>query len=450
MPALPASLDEWLRWQQRQHTTSIDLGLERIRTVARRLQLLSPAHSILTVGGTNGKGSCVALLEALLHRRLRIGAYTSPHFTRYNERIRINGEEASDDELCAAFLEIERARGSTGLSFFEYGTLAALWLFRERQVEIALLEVGLGGRMDAVNVWDADVALITSIGIDHTEWLGNTRTAIAREKAGIMRPDRPVLCGDPAPPASLLDHAARLGAPLERLGVDFHALPRDEGTWRYLYRNCDWTLPQPTLLPGEVQLHNAALAITALRKLDLCEHEDAAEALPGARLTGRFEVLREGGTDIILDIAHNPDGAANLAHNLRCYRPGRPLQAVFSALRDKDIMQLLRPLRELFDGWHISEIRNERALALDALLDLAQEVQLPRVQAYPNLAAASRAAIRAAGADGTVVVFGSTFTVGEYLARPECADGASRPGNLRPVQDRAETEAGSKVFTGGF
>ena len=417
-----ATLDEWLRWQQQLHTTSIDLGLERIRAVARRLGLLAPDCTVLTVAGTNGKGSCVALLEAMLAPQARVGAYTSPHFARYSERVRIDRREADDDLLCAAFDEIERARGAISLSFFEYGTLAAMWAFRERAVEVAVLEVGLGGRMDAVNVWDADAAVITSIGIDHTEWLGHTRLAIGREKAGILRPDRPAVCGDPRPPESLLDHAARLGARLRRLGVDFHAEPLDGATWRYRARGGpDWTLPQPPGLPGAVQLHNAASALTALAAVGRCEEAPARTALATVRLTGRFQTLDDP-VDTVLDIAHNPDSALNLARNLRRYRPGRPLHAVFSALRDKDVARVLTPLCAFFDSWQLFEVDSERAMPLDTLTALAEACGLSGANAHDSLEEAAAAARRRAGSDGTVVVFGSAFAVGAYLklaARPE-------------------------------
>ena len=410
-----ATLDEWLRWQQQLHTTSIDLGLERIRTVARRLRLLAPDCTVLTVAGTNGKGSCAALLEAMLAPQARVGAYTSPHFARYNERVRIDAREADDGLLCAAFEEIERARGGISLSFFEYGTLAAMWAFRERAVEVAVLEVGLGGRMDAVNVWDADAAVITSIGIDHTEWLGHTRLAIAREKAGILRPDRPAVCGDPRPPESLLDHAARLGARLRRLGVDFHAEARGDETWRYRARGGpDWVLPQPRRLPGAVQLHNAASALAALGAIGRCEEEPARAALERVHLTGRFQTLGEP-VDTVLDLAHNPDSALNLARNLRRYRAGRPLHAVFSALRDKDVARMLAPLCAFFDSWHLFEVDSERAMPLDTLAALAETCGLSGARAHGSLAAAAAAAQRRAGDGGTVVVFGSAFTVGAYL-----------------------------------
>lgn len=411
-----SSLSEWVDWQQRLHTSSIDLGLERIRAVARRMNLTAPPDfRVVTVAGTNGKGSSVALLEAMLRPHGRVGAYTSPHFIRYNERVRIDGMEIDDASLCHAFERVEQARGDTSLSFFEYGTLAALSVFREREIDYALLEVGLGGRMDAVNLWDADVALITSISIDHTEWLGRTREAIGREKAGIMRPGRPVVCGEPDLPASLSDQARRLGAPLQRIGVDFFAESLGSERWRYRHRDgLSLDLPAPPRLPGKVQLNNAAAALTVLQHLGRFDLETIRQALENVSLTGRFQVLGDP-VDTVLDLAHNPEGAVNLARNLRRYRPGRPLHAVFSALQEKDVANILGPLGPLVDSWHLGEVESPRAIPLQTLRMLAESCQLPEVHAHPTVTEAYREAASRAGREGTVVVFGSVFAVGEVL-----------------------------------
>lgn len=411
-----SSLSEWVDWQQQLHTSSIDLGLERIRVVARRMNLLTPPDfQVITVAGTNGKGSTVALLEAMLRPHGRVGAYTSPHFLRYNERVRIDGMEVDDEVLCAAFERVEQARGGTSLSFFEYGTLATLLIFREQAIDYAILEVGLGGRMDAVNLWDADVALITSISIDHTEWLGRTRESIGREKSGIMRPGRPVICGEPDPPISLSDQAQRLGAPMQRIGMDFFAQPLDSENWRYHHRDgMALELPVPRRLPGKVQLNNTASALTALRQLGKIDLGAIRHALETVDLVGRFQILDEP-VDTILDIAHNPDGTANLARNLRQYRAGRPLHAVFSALQEKDVANMLGPLSPMFESWHLSKLEAARAMPLQTLQILAEARKLPDVQVHPTLMEAYREAVRKAGRDGTVVVFGSVFAVGEFL-----------------------------------
>ncbi len=411
-----SSLSEWIDWQQRLHSSSIDLGLERIRAVARRMNLLAaPDFKVLTVAGTNGKGSSVALLEAMLRPHGRVGAYTSPHFLRYNERVRIDGVEADDEQLCAAFDQVEQARGDTSLSFFEYGTLAMMSIFCERDIDYAVLEVGLGGRMDAVNLWDADIALITSISLDHTEWLGRTRESIGREKAGIMRPGRLVVCGEPDPPVSLPDQARRLGAPLQRIGRDFFAEPLGLDRWRYRHRDgMALELPAPRQLPGKVQLNNAASALTVLRHLGKIDPEAIRHALETVSLIGRFQVLDDP-VDTVLDIAHNPEGAVNLARNLRRYRPGRPLHAVFSALQEKDVANILAPLGPLVESWHLGEVESPRAMPLQTLRILAESCMLPDVQVHPGVTEAYREAAARAGPDGTVVVFGSVFAVGEVL-----------------------------------
>ena len=415
-----STLTEWLDWQQRLHSSSIDLGLERIRVVARRMSLLSMDCRIITVAGTNGKGSSVAMLEAMLQPHGRIGTYTSPHLLRYNERIRIDGMEVDDDTLCAAFEQVEQARRGTSLSFFEYGTLAAMWIFRERDIDIAVLEVGLGGRMDAVNLWDAEIALITSISLDHTEWLGQTREAIAREKAGIMRPGQIAICGEPDPPFSIQDHAQRLGTRLLRIGADYHAEPVDPEHWRYRDRDgMALELPIPHRMVGTVQLNNAASVLMILRHLEMFDPQHIRHALDKVNLVGRFQILDDP-VDAILDIAHNPDSAVNLARNLRRHRPGRRLHAVFSSMREKDVTGMFEPLTPLFESWHLSEIESPRAMPLATLQLLAETCRLPNVHVHSSLADAWTAAARLAGADGTVVMFGSAFAVGEFfLARAQ-------------------------------
>jgi len=409
------SVTEWTDWQQQLHTSSIDLGLERIRVIARRMRLLSPKFRIVTIAGTNGKGSCACMLEAMLLPHERVGVYTSPHFLRYNERIRIDGVEVSDEQLCEAFERVERARHDISLSFFEFGTLAALWLFVEHKVDCAVLEVGLGGRMDAVNLWDADVALITSIGIDHTEWLGRTRESIGREKAGIMRPGKPVVCGEEQPPISLLDQAERLNALLQRIGRDYAVEVLSSKHWRYRHRDgLVLELPMPSQLPGRVQLNNAASVLSVLRLLDRLDVDVVREALENISLVGRFQVL-DSSVDTVLDIAHNPDSATNLARNLRRHRADRPLHAVFSALREKDVASIFTTLSPMFDSWSICEVQSPRAMPLETLKVLADTWGLRQAHTYSSLQHAYQAAIDRAGDDGTVVVFGSFFIVGEFL-----------------------------------
>ena len=262
-----SSLEQWLQWQETLHPVSIDLGLERVARVADRLQCRSPACIVVSVAGTNGKGSSVAMLEAILLRTgYRVGCYTSPHLFRYNERLRLQGEEIADAALCEAFARVDQARGADTLTYFEFGTLAALDIMARETLDIAVLEVGLGGRLDAVNVVDADVALITSIGIDHSEWLGMDRESIAREKAGIMRASRPVICGDTDPPDSLLAGARRLGAPCRVRGADFRITEAGRG-WHWQGEHSSYRdLPRPALA-GPHQLANAASVLMVLEML---------------------------------------------------------------------------------------------------------------------------------------------------------------------------------------
>ncbi len=412
-----SSVAEWVDWQQQLHISSIDLGLERIRAVARRMRLTQPKFRILTIAGTNGKGSSAILLESMLRPHERVGVYTSPHFLRYNERIRVDGAEVADALLCAAFEEVEFARGDISLSFFEYGTLAALWVFFEMDVDCAVLEVGLGGRMDAVNLWDADIAIITSISIDHTEWLGRTREAIGREKAGIMRPGKPVVCGEEQPPVSLLDQAQRLGAPMQRIGHDFFAAVTSDTHWHYLHNDgLNLKLPIPSQLPGRVQLNNAGSVLSTLRLIDRFDVDIARRELQDISLIGRFQML-DGPVDTILDIAHNPESAINLGRNLNRFRPNRPLHAVFSALREKDVASIFTALSPLFDSWSICEVQSSRAMPLETLRMLAQTHRLRNTRTHPSIHDAYEAACAQAGEEGTVVVFGSFFAVGEFLSQ---------------------------------
>ncbi|HSP00336.1 MAG TPA: bifunctional tetrahydrofolate synthase/dihydrofolate synthase, partial [Thioalkalivibrio sp.] len=308
------TLEQWLAWQETLHPKAIDLGLERVARVAGRLGLLEPSHAVITVAGTNGKGSTVALLDAIYRAAgYRVCTYTSPHLLRYNERIRIHGALASDEALCRAFDAVDTARGEESLSYFEFGTLAALWLFWEAAPDVAILEVGLGGRLDAVNIIDSDVAVITSIGIDHEAWLGSDREVIGAEKAGVFRAARPAVCGDPRPPASIQRRALDLGAKLYMAGRDF--------SWQAAALGQGWQwqgpgavvladLPLPALF-GPIQLNNAASALTAVTLLQArlaVSREALARGLQQVRLPGRFQQLRDKPL-VILDVAHNPQGA---------------------------------------------------------------------------------------------------------------------------------------------
>ncbi|HZV23293.1 MAG TPA: bifunctional tetrahydrofolate synthase/dihydrofolate synthase, partial [Luteimonas sp.] len=307
------TLDEWLAYIERQHPKSIALGLERVREVAARLQLARPASQVITVAGTNGKGSTVAFIESIARAAgWKVGAYTSPHLLAYNERVRIDGVDATDDALVAAFESVEAARGDTALTYFEYGTLAALWLFQRTGLDLAVLEVGLGGRLDAVNLVDADVAVITTVDLDHQDWLGNDREAIGREKAGIARAGRPLVLGEDDPPSSVLGHAYAIGASAIRAGCDFFFSPTEAGHWQWREVGAGLELPSPRLAAPS-QLRNAATAIAALRALpDTLPTDAYAQGVADTDLPGRLQRFNRIGVEVVVDVAHNPQAAREL------------------------------------------------------------------------------------------------------------------------------------------
>lgn len=409
------TIADWLAWQETLHPKAIDLGLERVRAVAERLGLLAPAHLVITVAGTNGKGSSVALLEAILAcAGLRVGAYTSPHLWRYNERIRIDRKAAADADIVAAFDRIDSARGDISLSYFEFGTLAALDLFARAQRDVVLLEVGLGGRLDAVNILDADCALVTGIGIDHVEWLGPDRESIGREKAGIFRTGRPAVCSDPQPPASVREMARALGAEWFGLGEQY-SYERMDGCWTWWGGGVRLeSLPLPAL-PGPFQLQNAAGVLMALRTLGARVPVTLAairDGLVQARIAGRFQVV-PGAVEEIYDVAHNPHGAQALAAALAA-RPcaGRTL-AVCAMLADKDAAGVAAALAGQVQAWFLAGLDAARGQSADAL---AARMHLPvEAQCCADPTAALNAARAAARPGDRIVVFGSFHTIAELL-----------------------------------
>ncbi len=411
-------LDDWLNWQQTLHPHTIELGLERVGEVARRLGLTRPDYKVITVAGTNGKGSCVAMLESILiEAGYRVGSYTSPHLLRYNERVRVQREVIPDDALCRAFELVDAARGAISLSYFEFGTLAAMHIFARSALDVTVLEVGLGGRLDAVNVQDPDVALITSIDLDHTEWLGDNREAIGYEKAGIMRAGRPVVCGDPDPPTSIGKQAAAAQAVLYQLGRDF-SYRRDGNMWAW--QSGPWhydRLPLPALR-GEVQLQNASTVLMSLSCIADQLSVDAAHIRSGLQkvvLAGRFQRL-PGPVEIIVDIAHNPAGARVFASTLRASPSAGRTHGVFAVLADKDAANMVEAVRDAIDCWYLAANRSERALPVGELRALLTSKVAQPLQSFDSVAEAYHAACRAASAADRVVVFGSAFTVAEVLA----------------------------------
>jgi dihydrofolate synthase/folylpolyglutamate synthase len=407
-----------------------------VHTVLDVMGLRRPAFAAITITGTNGKGSTTAMCETTLRRAgYKVGAYTSPHLIAYNERIRIDGRNVSDDDLCAAFERIEAARGTVPLTYFEFGTLAAFDLFRAARIDIAVLEVGMGGRLDAVNAIDSDVAIVTAVDIDHTAWLGHTREAIGYEKAGIFRAGRPAICGDPNPPAIIAAEAARIGAKLLQFNRDFFVeRSGTEWTWRCAVQGRTNVagdrmsgatderlragLPYPSLR-GDYQLFNAACALTALEMLAdrfPVTQADVREGLISGVIPGRFQVL-PGRPVRVLDVAHNAQAARSLAATLKQQRvEGRTL-AVIGMLKDKDIVSVIGPLAGVVDRWYPATLHTPRGATAAQLIESLTAAGVPPPAAgYDDVHQAYAAAQREATAADRVVVFGSFHTVGDILA----------------------------------
>ena len=412
----PETLEQWLAHIERLHPAAIALGLDRVRKVKARLSL-EPSFPVITVGGTNGKGSTCAMLEAILGQAgYRVGCYTSPHILRYNERVRIGGAEATDDALARGFSAVERARDDVQLTYFEFGTLAAVRMFIEERVDVAVLEVGLGGRLDAVNAFDADCAIVTAIDIDHTEYLGADREAIGREKAGIFRAARPAVCSDAGPPASLLRHAADIEAGLLRIGHDFGV--RDLGKhWQYWGpRGSRNALPRPALR-GVGQLDNAAAAITALEclrdRLPLSVN-DLRQGLLRVAAAGRFQVI-PGRPTVVLDVAHNPHAARALAANLSAMRsPGRTY-SVFAMLADKDIPGVAMALAPAVSHWFVAGLEGPRGASAADIEQALARVRITAVTPCASVAEAYAQACDRATENDRILVFGSFYTVGSVM-----------------------------------
>ncbi len=436
------SLDEWLAYQTQVHPQAIDLGLERLRAVLDRLGWRQPAVPVVMVAGTNGKGSVSAYCAAVMRAAgYRVGSFTSPHLRDYRERIRIHDAFVSAAELVNAFERIEAARGAVGLTFFEFNTLAALLAFEAARLDAWVLEVGMGGRLDAVNVVEPDVAVVVSIGLDHQEYLGTTLDAIGREKAGIFRKNRPAVLGAGLP-GVVADTARAIGAPLKRLGVEFTygrevdgQGPDGQGTdaqgsvWHF--RGTHWDLPQlpaPALL-GAAQFANAAIAIAALEEIACAPRPAArlhlpaaavAEGLRDVRLPARFQVIAPRGRAApqwILDVAHNPDAAQVLASNLRASRGAGRTLAVCGILADKDAAGIAAALSDCIDVWWCiptDGARGQSGAALAQTVRAAVRAQV-RVEAAERLADACEAVLREAGPRDRILVFGSFHTVGPAI-----------------------------------
>ncbi|MGB5180313.1 MAG: bifunctional tetrahydrofolate synthase/dihydrofolate synthase [Gammaproteobacteria bacterium] len=413
-----STLTDWLAWQETLHPRKIDLGLERVAQVAERMQLLTPGHGVITVAGTNGKGSSVAMLESILSAAgYRIACYTSPHLLRYNERIRIAGKAVDDATLCAAFDSVDQARGNISLSYFEFGTLAALSLFSQAHLDIALLEVGMGGRLDAVNILDGDAALVTSIDIDHSTWLGKDRETIGREKAGIFRADRPAVCSDPAPPASVRRQAQAVSARWYAPGCGFDWTTSEAG-WNWqssgkVYRD----LPLPAL-PGSHQLQNAAgvlMVLEALASRFPLSRSAIEKGLLTVTIAGRCQLI-PGAVETLLDVAHNPGSAESLAQLLRQRDVRGRTRTVLGMLADKDVAAFAAILNPVVDDWYLASLPGERGLTAEQLQQsLCGNVRTAPVQLFQDVATAFSQARADAKAGDRVVVCGSFVTVAEAL-----------------------------------
>ena len=425
-------LDDWLAWQETAHPVKIDLSLDRVRAVLARLAPPLAGVPVITVAGTNGKGSTVAFLDAIYRAAgYRTGVYTSPHLLRYNERVRVAGRAADDGELCRAFEHIDAARGDISLTYFEWGTLAALDLFATADCDVLILEVGLGGRLDAVNAVDTDIAIITSIDLDHQHFLGDTREAIGAEKVAIARPGRPLIVTDSAAPASVQAHAERCGAPLWRYGKEYLAQASGADAWAWTCGDDHLVLPMPDLA-GAVQLRNAASAVLASRllapRLPVAD-EALAKGVHQANLTARFE-RRGSHPEWVLDVAHNPEAARNLADNLRaCPLPGGTI-AVLGILADKDVAGMLAPLAGLIETWHLADLPGPRGTGAEQLAAQLGALGVTSVRTHRDVATACRAARRDAGTGiGRVLVFGSFHTV-ELALRGGVLPAAAEPATL--------------------
>ncbi|TXH76350.1 bifunctional tetrahydrofolate synthase/dihydrofolate synthase [Thiobacillus sp.] len=411
------SLDAWLARLERLHPSTIDLGLDRVRRVKDALGLV-PDFPLIVVGGTNGKGSTCAYLAAILDAAgYKTGLYTSPHLLRYNERVRVAGREASDAELIAAFERVDAARDDVSLTYFEFGTLGAMARFIDAGIDVAVLEVGLGGRLDAVNVFDADVAVVTSVDLDHMDYLGDSREKIGFEKAGIYRTGRPALCVDPVPPVSLLEHARRTGADLRCVDRDFSA-QREDDHWTYRSLDTGWTeLPLPAMA-GACQLRNASGALAALDAIQDRLPVDAAairRGLAATHVPGRFQYIAQAPA-VILDVAHNPEAARALAATLRGQPVGGRTLAVVGMLADKDAAGVFAALRDEIDAWWTCTPASPRARDARALAAVlrGQAGEAP-IHVQPDVVRALTEARSAAREDDRILVFGSFYTVAAVL-----------------------------------
>jgi len=408
-----STIYEWLAWIGSVHNTEIDLGLERIRVIAERLGLLRPVCPVVVVGGTNGKGSVVAGLQAVYRAAgYRVGAFTSPYLFKHNEEVRVNGEMATDEAFCHAFARIEAARGEVTLTPFEYHTLAALLIFQQSNLDVMILEVGLGGRLDAVNVMDGDVAVVASIDIDHVAWLGDTRELIATEKAGIFRRGKPAICGDRNPPHTLIAAAQEMGTQFFQQGKDFNftEMP-DAWTWQCAGQTA-LTLPRNELLTQNMS--TVLMAVSCLQSRLPVTEESIRRGLQQIELTGRMQIVNKPVYELY-DVAHNPHAALELARRLRQLPVTGKTVAVFSMLADKDIAGTLAAMKKVIDEWYIAPLTCARAASLPLLEQAFHQAGIIRVTTAPTLAAAYQAAVSQTRPGDRIIIFGSFYAVAAIM-----------------------------------
>ncbi len=409
-----------MKWQEGLHPQTIDLGLERVLSVFLALQPDYDKPPTITVAGTNGKGSCVAFLEFIYRAQgYRVGTYTSPHILNYNERIKIDGKPVSDDLICSAFERIESVRDGVSLSYFEFGTLAALDIFSRANLDVQLLEVGLGGRLDAVNIVDPDVSIISSIGIDHAEWLGETRELIGREKAGIFRKQVPAIISDPEPPESIFEYANEIGTPAFFIGRDFAYRKQPIGwVWYASGRQIDG-LPEPNL-KGEHQYRNAAAVVMAVTRLSSrlpMSVDSIKQGIASVELTGRFQLINDDIT-VLLDVGHNPQAVQTLVDFINDNFPGKCIHAVFAMMKDKDISGVIDIMKPVVYQWYFAPLKdNPRCVSEASMQAYFQQCEITNVTfGFSGLQEALNSAKTKAGKSDLLLVFGSFFLVSEYLA----------------------------------
>lgn len=414
IPNAMSDLETWLCYLEQLHPSSIELGLERVKSVAERLDLLQPAPYIFTVAGTNGKGTTCRTLEMiLLAANKRVGVYSSPHLLRFTERVRINNQESTPSDTVKAFTAIEKARGDVSLTYFEYATLAALYQFKQAQLDIVILEVGLGGRLDATNIVDADIAIITSIGIDHVEYLGNTRERIGQEKAGIFKPKSIAVVGEPEIPSSILDVAHAINCPIFAVNKDWSYQQIDKLSWQFnssikQYKN----LPIP-----HVPLANAATAIAALSYSPFSiTQKQINTALEQTSLIGRFQIIQSSPT-VIVDVAHNPHAASYLVKQIELLKQQQSkvgkVRFVIGMLKDKDIKSTLSIFNA--DQWYCASLYGERGCNADILKQFLQEENVANIATFDSVYEAYQKAMQEAKEDDIIVICGSFHTVSAVL-----------------------------------